>query len=98
MADLIDRDALLERIDAKFFATDPKGEEQLGYLNSRTLVRTAPAVDAVEVVRCKDCKHRHIDKDFASGKYCSKRWANGGRFCEDDDFCSYGERRTDATD
>lgn len=48
MADLIDRAALLERIDEKLFATDPNGEEQLGYLNSRMLIRTSPTVDAVK--------------------------------------------------
>ena len=53
MADLIDRAALLEKIDKNFFATCPEGDEQLGYINSRNLIRTAPAVDAVEV------KHGH---------------------------------------
>lgn len=50
-----------------------------------------PAVDAVEVVRCKDCKH------------CSQNTPDGYHWCaehergllEDDDFCSYGERRVD---
>ncbi len=48
---------------------------------------------AVPVVRCKDCKHRRNDEDYVSGHYCVKRPSNGGYFCEDDDFCSYGERR-----
>ena len=48
-----------------------------------------PTVDAVPVVRCKDCKHydgdrcehdRHEHQEFAVWAY-------------DDDFCSYGERR-----
>ena len=50
-----------------------------------------PTVDAVEVVRCKDCKH------------CSQNTPDGLHWCDehevgslmDDDFCSYGERRTD---
>ena len=49
--------------------------------------------DFVEVVRCKDCKYRKKDKLFVSGHYCYLRPVNGGRFCEDDDFCSYGERK-----
>ena len=53
----------------------------------------ASIVDAVEVVRCKDCKYRRIDEDYANGHYCVKRPSNGGYFCEDNDFCSYGERR-----
>ena len=40
----------------------------------------------VEVVRCKDCIH--WDRDFL---WCDRKW---GRTAEDD-FCSYGERRTD---
>ena len=51
--------------------------------------------DWVPVVRCKDCKYRRIDEDYVSGHYCVKRPSNGGYFCEDNDFCSYGERRTD---
>lgn len=51
------------------------------------------AVDAVPVVRCKDCKHMEIDR--------------GGRFCHvwggyngmgDDGFCNYGERKEGADD
>ena len=49
--------------------------------------------DIVEVVRCKDCKHLRFDEDYATGRYCALRNANGGRFCEDNDFCSYGERK-----
>ena len=44
--------------------------------------------DYVKVVRCKDCRHRIVDKDFSSGHYCKKRPANGGRFCDDDDYCT----------
>lgn len=49
-------------------------------------VNQAPTVDAVIVVRCKECVHRIIDKDFMSGHYCTLRHFNGGRFCEDNDF------------
>jgi hypothetical protein len=51
-----------------------------------------PTVDAVEVVRCKDCEYRH-DSCFA-GKgniYCDYHHKYFGL----DDFCSYGERRSD---
>ena len=52
-----------------------------------------PAVDAVEVVRCKDCKHydEYFRKCyvFCTGEY------NTELEVEDDDFCSYGERRED---
>ena len=48
-------------------------------------IEEAKAVDAVEVVRCKDCKH------------CTEiglpRCRRTGRNMLDDDFCSRGERR-----
>ena len=52
-----------------------------------------PTVDAVPVVRCKDCKYRSYDYDCVGNHLCEKR---GNRYyCEDNDFCSYGERRAD---
>ena len=54
-----------------------------------------PTVDAVEVVRCKDCKQWG---GVAFGNVC-RRWSAplaGMKNCtKADDFCSYGERRTD---
>ena len=46
----------------------------------------------LEIVRCKDCKHLKYDRDFTTGRYCSLRNVNGGKYCKDDDFCSYGAR------
>ena len=63
---LIDANALLE-------------EQRIMYHYSR--IENAPTVDAVEVVRCKDCKHYKIGLCY--GWHC----------VEEDDFCSYGERR-----
>ena len=45
-----------------------------------------------KVVRCKDCKHLRLDKNFQTGRYCAIRNVDGGGFCKDNDFCSYGER------
>lgn len=52
----------------------------------RVLVQV-PAVDAVEVVRCKDCKNLGF-KDFSG--ICNRRMIG---IVKPDDFCSYGERR-----
>jgi hypothetical protein len=49
-----------------------------------------PTVDAVEVVRCKDCKHFHHDDDRLA-QHCRLF----GAMMEADDFCSCGERRND---
>ena len=56
------------------------------------VLEDTPTADVVEVVRCKDCKYLRFDKDFMTGRYCSLRNVNGGLFCEDNDFCSYGKR------
>ena len=50
-----------------------------------------PTVDALEVVRCKDCKH--WEKSWIEG--VSRGRCVGGipRKSLPDDFCSYGERR-----
>lgn len=54
----------------------------------------APAVDAVEVCRCKDCKHSY--KGSPHGLMCE--CPVGGQntsLLGGDDFCSNGERRVD---
>ena len=52
-----------------------------------------PTVDAVEVVRCKDCKYRaDVDEPNICGvcKLVSNRYHNG------EDYCGYGERKDGA--
>ena len=48
-----------------------------------------PTVDAVEVCRCKDCKHYEWNP-FGSGRYVCSKLCKGAY---EDFFCSYGERR-----
>ena len=60
-------------------------------------VDNAPSVDAVEVVRCKDCVNcsECITDD---GMYIYIRCLRNGATIYEDDFCSWGERREDETD
>jgi len=51
-------------------------------------VANMPSVDAVEVVRCKDCKHLQRDTIFGVS-YC------GGKRVTGDWYCADGERRAD---
>lgn len=55
---------------------------------------SAPTVDVVSVVRCKDCKHWGDHVPFA-GKKLGFNWCD--KFCNsiavESDFCSYGELR-----
>ena len=50
-------------------------------------IEREPTVDAVEVVRCKDCKHR----ENLLGELCCPYYEDLP--VEDDHFCAYGERR-----
>ena len=55
-----------------------------------------PSIDAVEVVRCKDCVNcsECITDD---GMYIYIRCLRNGATIYEDDFCSWGERREDET-
>lgn len=43
----IEREEVLASLDVVFFKTDPSGEEQLGFLKCRKLIREHPAADVV---------------------------------------------------
>ena len=59
--------------------------------NYATLIlQEAPTVDAVPVVRCKDCKWLYDEMD----DYCCRSHRGLVRICENS-FCSYGERKDD---
>ena len=45
------------------------------------------SIDAVEVVRCKDCFH--YESDGGAMMTCNVT----DTVCDDDDYCSYGERK-----
>ena len=82
---LIDADALLDRFSELASRYKPEGD--LFFLDAiADEIMDAPTVDAVEVVRCKDCKFYQTDH------WCT-RVALGIMY--ENDFCSYGERRTD---
>ena len=61
-------------------------------LISTHLIWNAPTVDAVEVVRCKDCRHSFTGNYFKG--YACKRLSGEHTFTvSPDGFCSKGERR-----
>lgn len=77
-SDLISRDALLESFKRDFKPT--LWEDKYIVQN----IMSAPAVDAVEVVRCKDCAYKRIP-------HCCPCQLNGFQV-EDDWFCPIGMR------
>lgn len=52
-------------------------------------INHTPTIDAVPVVRCKDCKHYHADTLTCQNDGCGAEHPNW----YGNDFCSYGERR-----
>lgn len=56
------------------------------------IVEDMPEVDAVEVVRCKDCVWYENGKEYAP--YCDNPCSEL-QHPNDETFCSYGERRKD---
>ena len=94
---LIDADALLERERATGFAVGSRGCGKSllticrNYLHIH--VANAPTIDAVPVVRCKDCVYYEEAKVNELGFIICR--ASGMEITEND-FCSYGERRSDA--
>ena len=71
---------LIRAIDV-YSLFDMNGKKTLRVVDIDSIQR----VDAVEVVRCKDCKFHETTLCFMDDIYN----------CSEDDFCSYGERRTD---
>ena len=81
MADLISRAAAI-----KAFMGKPPEYYHTSYIVGE--LNCVPAVDAVPVVRCRDCKHWCRCDDGISGT-CG---ALGGLW-DENEFCSEGERR-----
>lgn len=97
---LIDADALPKLLDAEYKQTMKliwEGEKHLdnlaeGFTEASHIAKyIAPTVDAVPVVRCKDCKYSCKD---GNGRSCEGYWYELSEYdvtVKDDDFCSYGE-------
>ena len=87
---LVDADKLLTNAIA---ISNYKGQVTWSAVSTVDIL-TAPTVDAVEVVRCRDCKHYKPQKKSA-------HWENRAYYCnrvvtikvQPYDFCSYGERK-----
>jgi len=79
---LVDADAL----KAKSFG-------KRGGLIHTSDVDAMPTVDAVPVIRCKDCKHYQFADNRAFGFPVKRCEWTGFEDVDDEDFCSRGERK-----
>lgn len=83
MTEYIDRNKLIAEYD-RVHVGEPGG--------ARKLMVEAPAVDVVEVVRCKDCRFRS-ENDGLFKCFRGIYSFSGYKAVNPDDFCSYGERK-----
>ena len=81
---LIDANALVSYIDE--CSQESRFRVYYGY--AKSFIDDAPTIDAVPVVRCRECKH-HKDTSVKEHAHCSLT----GYTVEYDDFCSCGERK-----
>ena len=65
-----------------------------------TEVYTAPTVDAVPVVRCRECQHWKPSGSKAGNSFSDMEYIGGCEFTKycrrESDFCSYGKRKEGA--
>ena len=94
---LIDADALKAKFP--FVGMFEKGLWHT--LTIQKAIDNAPTVDAVEVVRCKDCKHWNEETGWcyhhshfvnSKGDFCHPWESNDWKMFDADDYCSYGKR------
>ncbi len=84
---LIDGDELWERLNYEPWEHNADRDEI-----ALPIVNAAPTVDAVPVVRCKDCKYGDYDSKPNGAMVCLR--TNDGFWRKETDFCSYGEYQT----
>lgn len=85
---LINADKLVDMLyDNEFAALCPLDEVS-------GVIDACPTVDAVPVVRCRECRYYAVPG--ATISFCIHR--NGMKFTRDSDYCSRGERRDQSAD
>ena len=65
-----------------------------GYASALSLIMNTPTVDAVPVVRCKDCKHYKYRMCELIGNIMDGYYHGTFDIKRPDDFCSYGVKKS----
>ena len=102
---LIDVNKVIDAMQ-KCLDESPDKKDSVAYYTFESIIeclKQEPTVDAVEVVRCKDCCHgRQIEKTRSPEKYfkdtcvvclCESVVGDEPMIYEPTHFCSYGERK-----
>lgn len=89
---------LIDADDAKRTYTKDMFDTEEDFERVNDVLNYAPTVDAVSVVRCKDCKmwgKQNIFEHSDTGRMRRGGYCICSRFTRyEDDFCSYGEYQT----
>ena len=92
MARLIDANSILDDFLKRYTEMEKDGKLVFAACEIKQdfadMISNATTVDAVKVVRCKDCKWLYDEMD----DYCCRSHRGLVRICENS-FCSYGERK-----
>ena len=89
MSRLIDADKALETVHNQGI-THPSAYHLTNY--ATLILQEAPTIDAIPVIRCRDCKYFSIDQ-YSKTIYCANDNVYGFPNQKPDDFCSRGERK-----
>lgn len=87
---LVDADAFLAREIKRCHCVPSVGSGDRDYESLKLLLQQEPTIDAVRVVRCKDCRYWQDNNGGYPNKKC--RWRED-ETPDADDFCSCGERK-----
>ena len=90
---LIDADALLKQIAEDSRRNEGWYGDTWGFINT---IKDAPTIDAVPVVRCRDCKS--IGPLSPTDDYNTCKHKRAMVYAPVDGFCCWGERRANETD
>ena len=85
---LIDADALIPMM--KYATIDNEigvFPIRIGFDAIKEVIDESPTIDAAEVVRCGECKHRYMDGDVTHYYWCRLH----DRPVDDTDYCAWGE-------
>ena len=99
MAEYIERETLLE-----LYRLDDPVLNEIGYVPLpiiRQNIMDLPTADVVEVVRCRECRYWHDQIGWCDqhstflldGEPCRPDESAEWKMFDEDNFCSYGERR-----
>ena len=93
---LIDANALISYMDE--CSKESRFRVYYGY--AKSFIDNAPTIDAVPVVRCRECKYWKHSGSKAGNSFSDMEYIGGCEFTKyyrrESDFCSYGERKEGA--